>query len=107
MSQQILSQDEVDALLQGITGDAPELENEHRSRPAAIREYDISSQERIVRGRMPTLEIINERFARNIRLGLSDFIRAARKSRSAASRCRSTAPSCARSSCRPASISST
>ena len=40
-----------------------------------IRDYNIASQERIVRGRMPTMEIINERFARNIRIGLFNFIR--------------------------------
>jgi flagellar motor switch protein FliM len=74
MSDAILSQDEVDALLQGITGES--------QAPAAdavpqggIRDYDIASQERIVRGRMPTLDVINERFARNIRLGFFNFIR--------------------------------
>ncbi len=40
-----------------------------------MRNYDLASQERIVRGRMPTMEIINERFARNIRIGLFNFIR--------------------------------
>jgi flagellar motor switch protein FliM len=40
-----------------------------------VREYDLSSQERIVRGRMPTMEVVNERFARNIRIGLFNFIR--------------------------------
>jgi flagellar motor switch protein FliM len=40
-----------------------------------VRNYDISSQERIVRGRMPTMEIVNERFARNFRIGLFNFIR--------------------------------
>ena len=74
MSNQILSQDEVDALLQGISGESPQLEQEHVDE-GAIRSYDISSQERIVRGRMPTLEIINERFARNIRVGLFNLIR--------------------------------
>ena len=74
MSQQILSQDEVDALLQGITGESQKLEQEDVSNEG-IRDYDISSQERIVRGRMPTMEIINERFARNIRIGLFNFIR--------------------------------
>src|SRR5262249_31777820 len=74
MNQQILSQDEVDALLQGITGESQKLEQEEA--PAgAIRSYDLASQERIVRGRMPTMEIINERFARNIRIGLFNFIR--------------------------------
>ena len=74
MNQQILSQDEVDALLQGITGESQKLEQEHVD-DGAVRNYDISSQERIVRGRMPTMEIINERFARNIRIGLFNFIR--------------------------------
>ena len=74
MNQQILSQDEVDALLEGITGesqkpDAPEEPS------GAVRDYNLASQERIVRGRMPTMEIINERFARNIRIGLFNFIR--------------------------------
>ena len=41
----------------------------------SVRNYDISSQERIVRGRMPTMEIVNERFARNFRIGLFNFIR--------------------------------
>jgi flagellar motor switch protein FliM len=40
-----------------------------------VRAYNISSQERIVRGRMPTMEIVNERFARNLRVGLFNFIR--------------------------------
>lgn len=74
MNQQILSQDEVDALLQGITGESQKLDKEEVEL-GAIRDYDIASQERIVRGRMPTMEIINERFARNIRIGLFNFIR--------------------------------
>jgi len=74
VNQQILSQDEVDALLQGITGESQKLEQEEVE-VGAVRNYDISSQERIVRGRMPTMEIINERFARNIRIGLFNFIR--------------------------------
>jgi flagellar motor switch protein FliM len=74
MSQQILSQDEVDALLQGITGESQKLEEEEAP-SGGIRDYDIASQERIVRGRMPTMEIISERFARNIRIGLFNFIR--------------------------------
>ena len=74
MNQQILSQDEVDALLQGITGESQKLEQEE-VQSGGIRDYDLASQERIVRGRMPTLEIINERFSRNIRIGLFNFIR--------------------------------
>jgi flagellar motor switch protein FliM len=74
MNQQILSQDEVDALLQGITGESQKLEQEDTP-TGGIRDYDLASQERIVRGRMPTMEIINERFARNIRIGLFNLIR--------------------------------
>jgi len=74
MSQQILSQDEVDALLQGITGESQKLEQEEEQ-AGGIREYNLANQERIVRGRMPTMEIINERFARNIRIGLFNLIR--------------------------------
>jgi flagellar motor switch protein FliM len=74
MTQQILSQDEVDALLQGITGESQKLEAEDEPQ-GGIRDYNLASQERIVRGRMPTMEIISERFARNIRIGLFNFIR--------------------------------
>ena len=74
MNQQILSQDEVDALLQGITGESQKLEQEDVP-SGGVRDYNLASQERIVRGRMPTMEIINERFARNIRIGLFNFIR--------------------------------
>ncbi|MBT9598387.1 MAG: flagellar motor switch protein FliM [Vitreoscilla sp.] len=74
MNQQILSQDEVDALLQGITGESQKLEQEETPQ-GGVRNYDIASQERIVRGRMPTMEIIGERFARNIRIGLFNLIR--------------------------------
>ena len=74
MNQQILSQDEVDALLQGITGESQKLDQEEAS-VGGIRDYDLGNQERIVRGRMPTMEVINERFARNIRIGLFNLIR--------------------------------
>ena len=74
MSQQILSQNEVDALLQGITGESQSLEQEVAAEDGP-RTYDLANQERIVRGRMPTMEVINERFARNIRVGVFNLIR--------------------------------
>ena len=75
MSEQSLSQEEVDALLQGIADTEAEAEQAAPSPTGpGVRSYDISSQERIVRGRMPNLEIINERFARNIRLGFFNLI---------------------------------
>ena len=72
MADQFLSQEEVDALLDGVNGGASDETDEADS---GVRGYDLGKQERIVRGRMPTLEIVNERFARNIRLGLFNFIR--------------------------------
>ena len=59
---------------EGITGESQKLEQEEVP-SGGVRTYDIANQERIVRGRMPTMEIINERFARNIRIGLFNFIR--------------------------------
>lgn len=73
MADDILSQEEVDALLRGVTGESEESASEEGGE--GVRAYDIGRQERIVRGRMPTLEIINERFARNFRLGLFNLIR--------------------------------
>lgn len=71
---QFLSQDEVDALLEGVTGESQSVA-EPVADPSGVRDYDLSSQERIVRGRMPTLEIVHERFARNIRVGIFNFMR--------------------------------
>lgn len=73
MSKDFLSQDEVDALLRGVTGES-EDKNDNQD-TSGIRPYNIATQERIVRGRMPTLEIINERFARLLRIGLFNFMR--------------------------------
>jgi flagellar motor switch protein FliM len=73
MAEDILSQEEVDALLRGVTGETEEASQEDDR--GAVRPYDIGRQERIVRGRMPTLELINERFARLLRIGLFNFMR--------------------------------
>lgn len=74
MSESFLSQEEVDALLEGVTGES-QKSVEDTAEHGEVRPYNISSQERIVRGRMPTMEIVNERFARNLRQGLFNFIR--------------------------------
>ena len=73
MADDILSQDEVDALLKGVTGEAEEEVGEEGA--AGVRPYNLAKQERIVRGRMPGLELINERFARLFRIGLFNFLR--------------------------------
>ncbi len=73
MAEDILSQEEVDALLRGVTGEAEEASTADDA--GGVRSYDIGRQERIVRGRMPTLELIHERFARLFRIGLYNFMR--------------------------------
>jgi flagellar motor switch protein FliM len=73
MAGDFLSQDEVDALLKGVTGDTDEPE-EGASDDTSIRSYNLGTQERIVRGRMPTLELVNERFARYLRIGLFNYM---------------------------------
>src|SRR5687768_17025585 len=72
MADDILSQEEVDALLRGVSGESDEGANAEET--GGVRPYDIGRQERIVRGRMPTLELINERFARSLRVGLYNFM---------------------------------
>lgn len=73
MSDSFLSQDEVDALLKGVSGETDEPRVIQDA--GIVRDYNLATQERIVRGRMPTLEIINERFARLLRMGLFNFLR--------------------------------
>ena len=72
MSQDFLSQEEVDALLKGVTGETDEAPAEEEA--GGVKSYDLGRQERIVRGRMPTMELINERFARYLRIGLFNFM---------------------------------
>jgi len=72
MSQDFLSQEEVDALLKGVTGEPDEAPQEEET--GGVRPYDLGRQERIVRGRMPTMELINERFARYLRIGLFNYM---------------------------------
>jgi len=69
-----LSQDEVDSLLRGVTGEPAEVieEVEDKTKPRA---YNVASNERIVRGRMPTMEVINERFARLLRVSIFNLVR--------------------------------
>ncbi|TDJ63033.1 MAG: flagellar motor switch protein FliM [Proteobacteria bacterium] len=71
----LLSQDEIDALLSGVDGGDVDVEPDEPTDPNGIAGYDLTSQDRIVRGRMPTLEMINERFARNFRISLFNILR--------------------------------
>ena len=71
----LLSQDEIDALLHGVDDGDVETERGLHSATGDPESYDFHSQDRIVRGRMPTLEMINERFARYFRIRLFNFLR--------------------------------
>lgn len=73
MMQDLLTQEEIDALLHGV--DEGMLETGGNDEPGVVRSYDLTSQDRIVRGRMPTLEMINERFARYTRISLFNLLR--------------------------------
>lgn len=73
MSQDFLSQEEVDALLKGVTGETDDAAETNED-SSGVKAYDLGRQERIVRGRMPTLELINERFARLLRVGLFNYM---------------------------------
>ncbi len=75
MSGDILEQDEIDALLHGVDSGAVDTAPKPADDLGVAREYDFSTQTRIVRGRMPTLEMINERLARSLRLSLYSMLR--------------------------------
>ena len=71
---ELLSQDEIDALLHGV--DTGDVETQDDGVPDGKPvPYDLTSQDRIVRGRLPTLEMINERFARSFRVSLFNMLR--------------------------------
>ena len=69
----LLTQDEIDALLHGV--DEVEEEDVELGTGPGVTTFDFSSQDRIVRGRMPTLELVNERFARHMRISLFNMMR--------------------------------
>jgi flagellar motor switch protein FliM len=73
MTQDFLSQDEVDALLEGVAGEPEEV----RALPddaGGPRPCDLANQKRAGDGHLPTLELINERFARNLASGLFNYM---------------------------------
>ena len=71
--QKILNQDEIDALIHGV--DKGEVSTESAPPPGEVQSYDFLSQMRVVRGRLPALEMINERFARLFRVNLYNLLR--------------------------------
>jgi flagellar motor switch protein FliM len=72
---QVLSQDEINSLLRGLSeGDIEKGTVELEDSDPRVRKFDLAAQERIVRGRMPTMELIHDRFARQFRIALSKFL---------------------------------
>jgi len=71
----VLSQDEIDALLHGVDDGDVDTDGDDEINDGTARSFDFNSQERIVRGRLPTLEMINERFARNFRVSMFNLLR--------------------------------
>ena len=71
--QEVLNQDEIDALLNGV--DQGAVSTEPAAPPGEARQYDFSREMRIVRGRMPTLEMVNERLARQLRVSIYNLLR--------------------------------
>lgn len=70
----LLSQDEIDALLHGVSSSDIDTDVDDMDDGEA-RNYDFTTQDRIVRGRMPTLEMINERYARLFRISIFNLLR--------------------------------
>ena len=78
--EKILSQDEVDALLRGVADGGVEIEPEGQAGEDCQDgpvPYDLGNQEWVVRGRMPTLDVIHQQFSRLFRVALSDILRKA------------------------------
>lgn len=71
----VLAQDEVDALLKGLSGGEIESEQDLSGEQEGIVAFDLANQDRIIRGRMPVLEIVNDRFARLCTNALSNAVR--------------------------------
>ncbi|HEY4732440.1 MAG TPA: flagellar motor switch protein FliM [Gammaproteobacteria bacterium] len=71
----LLTQDEIDALLHGVSSGDVDTEADAKVDDGEAHGYDFASQDRIVRGRMPTLEMINERFTRYFRISLFNLLR--------------------------------
>ena len=77
MAEQILSQLEVDALLKGLSNGDISTETERRDDgfDGEVRPYDFARQEKTIRGKLPTLDMINEKFSRAVRGSIFSVLR--------------------------------
>ncbi|ALM54239.1 flagellar motor switch protein FliM [Halomonas huangheensis] len=71
----LLSQEEIDALLKGVSGDEESEDSTPTNTSSRVRRFDPATQHRIIRERLQTLDIINERFARHFRMGMFNLLR--------------------------------
>ncbi len=72
---QVLTQDEINSLLRGLSGNEIEEDDiERQEEGHDAKRFDLANQERIIRGRMPTMELIHDRFARAFRTQLAKFL---------------------------------
>ncbi len=74
---EVLSQGEVDALLRGVSEGEVETESDQPEEVSGVTPYDLTSQEKIIRGRLPTLDIINQMFSSLFRNTFSSMLRKA------------------------------
>jgi flagellar motor switch protein FliM len=74
---QVLSQSEVDALLSAVSDNRVDSDEPSAADglSSGVVQYDLANQDRIIRGRMPTLDIIHDRFIRLFRVTLSNALR--------------------------------
>lgn len=75
MGNDILSQDEINALLDGVKSGEIDTNAKSLSADGEAHTFDFAQQDRIVRGRLPTLEMVNDRFARYFRANLFNVMR--------------------------------
>lgn len=77
MAEEVLSQNEVDALLSAIEQDDSGSINESsiEQNKSEINTYDFKRPERVSKEQMRTLENIHENFARNLQAALSGYLR--------------------------------
>ncbi|MCP3677272.1 MAG: flagellar motor switch protein FliM [Deltaproteobacteria bacterium] len=75
MAEKVLSQDEVDALMKGVSNGAIDTDPVEEEQTGEVRNFNLTSQDKVVRGRMPTMEIINERFIRLFRVSMFNLTR--------------------------------
>ena len=79
---QVLSQSEVDALLAAVSdgemaegGGGSAKGGSSGGDDKVVVSYDLTSQDRIIRGRLPQIEVIYEKFMRSFRVSLSSTLR--------------------------------